>query len=112
MEHIAKITKEKKVKDKKIWQYTFINIQTGELGYFYNNYRIFYIPNLTGKLNISSDNFYQSFNQNIGDEEERILSQREDELAKTVENLTRRPVKFETKQLIDTLTRLKQAGTT
>src|SRR5438094_876857 len=104
--------KEKRVKNKKIWQYTFINIQTGELGYFYNNCRIFYIPNLTGKLKITSDNFYQSFNQNIGDEEERILSQHEDKLAKIVENLTRRPVKFETGQLIDVLNGLYQAGNT
>src|SRR6185295_11525266 len=100
MEHIAKITKEQRVKNKKIWQYTFINIQTGELGYFYNNYRIFFIPNLVGKLKISSDNLFQSFNQNIGDEEERIVSKHENELAETIENLVRRPVKFETGQLI------------
>ncbi|CAG8838165.1 30026_t:CDS:2, partial [Racocetra persica] len=60
--------REKRVKNKKIWQYTFINIQVGK-----------------------------SFNQNIGDEEEKVLSQYEDKLAKTVESLTRRPVKFETR---------------
>jgi len=112
MEHIAKITKEKRIKNKKIWQYTFINTQTGEAGYFYNNYRIFYIPNLTGKLNLSSDNFYQSFNQNLDNKEEQTLSQQEDKLAETISGLIRRPVKFETKQLIDTLNRLHQTGTT
>jgi len=112
MEYIAKITKEQKIKDKKIWQYTFINIQTGELGYFYNNYRIFYIPNLTGKLKVSADNFYQSFNQDIGDEEERIISQQEDKLAETIGSLTRRPVRFETRQLINTLNGLHRTGIT
>jgi hypothetical protein len=112
MEYIAEITNEQRVKNKKIWQYTFKNIQTGKIGYFYSHYRIPHPLNLVGLLKTSADNFYQSFNQNIGDKEERVLVQHENKLAKTVENLIRRPVKFETRQLIDTLNGLHQAGTT
>jgi len=69
MEYFAKITSEQRSKDGRFWKYAFIDIQTGEKDCFYHSHKIDYIPNLAGKLNISSDNpqfrLYRDYKQDI-----------------------------------------------
>jgi len=67
MEYLAKIIHEQKYK--KFWKYGFIDLQTGWKNWFCNNYRINYIPGLSGKLNLLEGNkhpkSFQSFEQDI-----------------------------------------------
>lgn len=84
MEFFAKIIKAERL-SKQFWRYTFLDIQTSKEDWFINNYRISYIPNLAGKLELAWDNskkykLYQLFKQDIvnlteKEEEELFYSQ-------------------------------------
>lgn len=93
MEYTAKITQEQKIK-KGCWQYNFLDNQTKEEGIFYHHSRIDYIPSLLGKLKLFFDNqnqcnLYQSFEQNL--EEEEILAQFAEQTEQGNEKLENNP---------------------
>ncbi len=119
MEYIAKIIGERRTKNKQFWQYYFLDLQTGQEDRFYNNYRINYVPDLVGKLNLLENNKYpklfQSFEQDVNNVvkefqylETSILLQ--GEVKKDIRNFTRKSVKLfiEPEHII----RLQQMGFT
>ena len=70
MEYTARITQEFRMDN--LWKYEFLDIQTNQTDYFYHDKQINYNPNTTGKLNISEDKFFQSFEKEVIEEKKRI----------------------------------------
>src|SRR4051812_27180377 len=86
MEYLVKIVSEQRSKNKGFWEYNFLDIQTDKEDYFYNNYRINYIPNQEYKLNLSESDkdfkLFQSLEENIANtidknQKEKVLIQLE-----------------------------------
>ena len=69
MEYLAKIIHEQRTGNKNLWKYTFLDVEANKEEFFYNNYRVNYLPSIEGKLSlIESDEhpkFFQSFEQDI-----------------------------------------------
>jgi len=91
MEYLAKIVSEQKLETSNLWKYDFLDIQTNQESYFYHSEPIAYNPNSIGKLNITTDKFFQSFEREVKDITERFgkagsLVQIEGWLDKTIEN--------------------------
>ncbi|CFW92816.1 protein of unknown function [endosymbiont DhMRE of Dentiscutata heterogama] len=119
MEFLAKIIKGERNKNKQFWKYTFIDIQTGKEDWFLNNYRIGYIPSLSGKLKLEWDKngnykLYQDFKQDEEFEEEEGIDWLEEELGKGTkkidDKLARRPIKFKHQDLVEFVEGLKKSG--
>jgi hypothetical protein len=120
VEYIAKIIKEERSENKKFWKYTFIDIRTKKVDYFYNNYRISdYNPNRIGKLKLLESSrhqlkLFQSFEQDIEEEEEKTLTHLEEDASQEIEvrdsKLIQRPITFEKQQLFETINNLHEEG--
>jgi len=119
VEYIAKIIQEERSENKRFWKYNFIDIRTKKIDCFYNNYRIPYNLNQVGKLVllVSSKHqlkFYQSFEQDIEEEEEKALTLLEEDTNREVEvrdiNLTKRVITFKKQQLFETINSLHKEG--
>ncbi|CAI2196917.1 20686_t:CDS:2, partial [Funneliformis geosporum] len=93
MDEYKKTTGERS-KSKQFWRYTFLDIQTGKEDWFLNNYRIGYIPNLSGKLKLEWDK-KEELNKGT---------------KKVDDNLTRRPIKFKHQDLVEFVEGLKKSG--
>jgi hypothetical protein len=63
--YIAKIVGEQKLENNQLWKYDFLDIETNKQDYFYHDKQINYTPNVVGKLNITEDKFFQSFQQDL-----------------------------------------------
>jgi hypothetical protein len=66
MEYIAKIFQEHKLES--LWKYEFLDIQTNKQDCFYHYQQISYDPNVAGKLTLTTDKFFQSFEKEINKE--------------------------------------------
>ena len=84
MEHFAKILGGERVENNKLWKYTFLDIQNNQENWFYYDKQINYKPNLIGKLKLTRDKFFQSFNQEIIENEEKI---KQDEILTELEGV-------------------------
>ncbi len=90
MEYIAKIIQEFKLDN--LWKYGFLDLETSQQDYFYHDKQISYVPNIAGKLNLTKDNFFQSFEQDLTnlikeDKKEEILINSEKEVDNTVDKI-------------------------
>ena len=74
MEYTAKIIQEHRLEN--LWKYEFLDIQTNNQDYFYYNQQIDYNPNVAGKLTLTIDKFFQSFNQEIIESGEQVKKTR------------------------------------
>ena len=70
MEYLAKIFQEHKLES--LWKYEFLDIQTNKQDCFYHDQQISYDPNVTGKLTLNADKFFQSFEKEVIEEKKRI----------------------------------------
>jgi transposase len=72
MEYTAKIIQQQWVMDKQVWKYEFVDIQTNQQDFFYHDKQVDYKPDIAGKLTLTTDKFFQSFNQEIIESGEQI----------------------------------------
>jgi transposase len=115
MEYIARIAQEYKLRD--LWKYEFLDVQTKQTGCFYNDKQISYNPNITGKLNLTKENFFQSFEQEInnlvgGVEEINNLVKYEEKTKKIFERVKKRLPKRQIEVSIQKLHELHNQGYT
>jgi len=119
VEYLAKIIKEERSENKKFWKYTFIDVRTKKIDCFYNNYRINFNPNRIGRLKLLESSkhqlkFFQSFEQDIEEEEEKTLTLLEEDTNQEVEvrenKLTQRKINFEKQELFETINNLHDEG--
>lgn len=93
MEYLAKITYHHNLGN--LWKYEFVDIQTNQQDYFYHDKQISYNPNIAGKLNLTEDKFFKSFEQEVnnivgGFEETEKLINFGERTYKIVEKATKR----------------------
>ena len=93
MECIAKILERKRIENEQGWKYTFLDTQTNQESYFYHNEQISYNPDISGKLELTEDKFFVSFEKEIDNSSENLqdkqtLIQLEESIAWEVEKLT------------------------
>lgn len=120
MELFAKIIREEKLKNSKVWRYNFQDIQTKEEGFFHNHGRIEeYFSGLVGKLNLSenlSTKTCQSFEPDIANtikefEKEKTFAKfvgKTDQIIKKLDNDFARKKRVE--QLPYEIAKLRQDG--
>jgi len=65
MECIAKILREEKGENKNFWKYGFLDLQTGQEGWFHANQKLNYFSSLPGKVEISLESAFQSLLKKI-----------------------------------------------
>ena len=101
MEYRAKIFSEFQLYS--LWKYEFLDIQTSQIDYFYHHFPIGYDPNIVGKLSLTEDKFFVSFEKEIKKTlweifKSEILTGLTGETEKTIENvfthLPRRKIKL------------------
>ena|ERR1700761_8540979 len=119
MKYLAKIIRGEKSENKRFWKYTFVDVRTKKTDYFYYSYRIPYNPNKIGRLKllVSSKHqlkFYQSFEKDVEEEEEKALTLLEENTSQEIEvrgsNLAQRKITFEKQQLFETINNLHEEG--
>jgi hypothetical protein len=72
-----------------------LDIQTNKQGCFYHNEQIIYNPDITGKLNLTKEKFFQSFKQEVNNfigrvEETNNLVKYEEKTRKIFERIKKR----------------------
>lgn len=70
MEHFAKITQEHKLEN--LWKYEFLDIQASKEDYFYHHSQIDFNPNATGKLELTENKFFLSFEKEAIEDKRKI----------------------------------------